>query len=58
MSGIVVEDQMDGQPSRCAALDALQKAQELFLAMTRHAARQHSPDRLISLSGREPNPFL
>src|SRR5690348_10849478 len=41
VGAIVVEDQMDRQPAGCGALDALQKAQELLMAMARHAVAQH-----------------
>src|ERR1700687_4854649 len=39
--GIVVQDQVNCQPTGRAALDALQKAQKLLVAMARHAAPQH-----------------
>ncbi len=41
MGAIVVQDEVDDQPARDAALNPLQKAQKLLMAMARHAIPQH-----------------
>src|SRR5207247_6978932 len=51
VGAIVVEDQMDRQSARCGALDPLQKAQKLLMAMAWHAVAQHLTAQYVQ--GRE-----
>src|ERR1035437_9125827 len=56
VGGIVVEDEMNRQSAWRAALDPLQKAQKLLVAMTRHAPSQHLAVQYVegSEQGRSP----
>src|SRR5207237_9292443 len=40
VGAIVVQDQMDGQSTGCAALDSPKETQKLLMAMARHAVPQ------------------
>ena len=45
MGAVIVEDQVNGQPLRCLALDFLQESEELDVSMPLHAATDYRPEQ-------------